>query len=209
MDTPAPYVLFETDRRDRDDGRALFFSHPSAVLRRDTGGDPREFFDAIEAEVAAGRFREDLFYRLCVVPIVVPPLRERIEDVSLLVDHFLNKESVASGGRRGNVSDEVMLLLTSYNWPGNVRELQNALQFAWIKCKGAEIEPAHLPINLRHVVEIRRAVGTRRKKLTVEAVTEALAKTRGNKSEAAKLLGVSRATLYRFLEDISGVFFMK
>lgn len=163
----------------------------------------------IEAEVAAGRFREDLFYRLCVVPIVVPPLRERIEDVSLLVDHFLNKESVASGGRRVDVSDEVMSLLTNYNWPGNVRELQNALQFAWIKCKGAEIEPAHLPINLRHVVEIRRAVGTRRKKLTVEAVTEALAKTRGNKSEAAKLLGVSRATLYRFLEDISGVFFMK
>jgi DNA-binding NtrC family response regulator len=160
----------------------------------------------IEEEVAAGRFREDLFYRLCVVPIVVPPLRDRIEDVPLLVEHFLFTESVASGSRRLDVSDEVMSLLTSYSWPGNVRELQNALQFAWIKCKGSEIEPEHLPANIRHVVALGRAAGTRRKKLTVEAVREALARTEGNKSEAAKRLGVSRATLYRFLEDISGVF---
>jgi len=159
----------------------------------------------LEAEVAAGRFREDLFYRLCVVPIVVPPLRDRIEDVQLLVEHFLKKESVTSGGLHVAVSDEVMSLLAAYSWPGNVRELQNALQFAWIKCKGAEIEPEHLPANLRHVVEVGQVVGSRRKKLTAAAVAEALAVTGGNKSEAAKHLGVSRATLYRFLDETSSV----
>ena len=159
----------------------------------------------LEEEVAAGRFREDLFYRLCVVPIVVPPLRERIEDVPLLVEHFLSRESVSSSGRQVAVSGEVMSLLMAYRWPGNVRELQNALQFAWIKCKGAEIEPAHLPANLRHVVEIGQVVGKRSKKLTATAVAEALAQTDGNKSEAAKHLGVSRATLYRFLDETSGV----
>ena len=106
------------------------------------------------------------------------------------------------------LSDRVVTAFSQHDWPGNVRELQNALQFAWIKCKGPEIKPEHLPTNLRHVVELRQAVGTRRKKLTVEVVKEALTTTRGNKSEAAKLLGVSRATLYRFLEDISGVFVM-
>ena len=159
----------------------------------------------IEAEVAAGRFREDLFYRLCVVPIIVPPLRDRIEDVPLLVDHFLTKESASSGGRQVAVSGEVLALLMGYSWPGNVRELQNALQFAWIKCKGAEIEPGHLPANLRHVVEVGQVVGSRRKKLTPAAVAEALAQTGGNKSEAAKHLGVSRATLYRFLDETSSV----
>ena len=159
----------------------------------------------LDAEVAAGRFREDLFYRLCVVPIVVPPLRERIKDVSLLVEHFLSRESVSSSGRQVAVSGEVMSHLMAYRWPGNVRELQNALQFAWIKCKGAEIEPAHLPVNLRHVVEIGQVVGKRSKKLTATTVAEALARTDGNKSEAAKHLGVSRATLYRFLDETSGV----
>jgi len=159
----------------------------------------------LEAEVAAGRFREDLFYRLCVVPIMVPPLRERIGDVPLLVDHFLKKESATSGGLKVVLSDEVMSLLTAYSWPGNVRELQNALQFAWIKCRGGEIEPEHLPANLRHVVELGQVVGSRRKKLTADAVAEALAVTGGNKSEAAKYLGVSRATLYRFLDETSSV----
>jgi transcriptional regulator with PAS, ATPase and Fis domain len=159
----------------------------------------------LEAEVAAGRFREDLFYRLCVVPIIVPPLRERIGDVTLLVDHFLKKESATSGGLKVVLSDDVMSLLTAYSWPGNVRELQNALQFAWIKCRGGEIEPEHLPANLRQVVELGQVVGSRRKKLTADAVAEALAVTDGNKSEAAKHLGVSRATLYRFLDETSSV----
>ena len=97
-----------------------------------------------------------------------------------------------------------MSLLVAYAWPGNVRELQNALQFAWIKCKGSDIAPQHLPPNMRHTVELGQEKAQRRKKLTAAAVVEALQETSGNKTEAAKHLGVSRATLYRFLEESSG-----
>ena len=155
----------------------------------------------IEAEVAAGRFREDLYYRLCVVPITVPPLRKRIPDVPLLAEYFIEREAVSSGGLKGAITAEVVSLLTSYSWPGNVRELQNALQFAWIKCHGGEMTPEHLPPNLRKVVELGRERVTRRRKLSLAAVAEALEVTGGNKTEAAKHLGCSRATLYRFLDE--------
>jgi len=158
----------------------------------------------LEVEVAAGGFREDLYYRLCVVPILVPPLRERINDLPLLAEYFIDREATSSDGRQVSLSAEVMSLLVAYAWPGNVRELQNALQFAWIKCKGSDIAPQHLPPNLRNVVELGQEKAQRRKKLTAAAVVEALQETSGNKTEAAKHLGVSRATLYRFLEESSG-----
>jgi len=159
----------------------------------------------IEAEVAAGRFREDLYYRLCVVPITVPPLRKRIPDVPLLAEYFIQREVASSGGLKGEISPEVLGLLESYSWPGNVRELQNVLQFAWIKCRGGEMAPEHLPPSLTKTVELGKKKMSRQGKLSIDAVAEALEVTGGNKTEAAKHLGCSRATLYRFLDENSAL----
>jgi sigma-54 dependent transcriptional regulator, acetoin dehydrogenase operon transcriptional activator AcoR len=169
--------------------------------------------------VAEGTFREDLFYRLCVVPVELPPLRDRMEDLPLLVARALvqiRKESDSSVQR---VSEETMALLMSYSWPGNVRELINALQFASVQCSGEVIEPQHLPPEARSGGAVplppslsaqglplpqEPAPAPRRKlKLTPEAVAEALGQASGNKVQAARLLGVGRATLYRFLKEHS------
>jgi len=149
----------------------------------------------LEEEVRARRFRDDLFYRLCVVPLRVPPLRERIDDIPLLAEHFMLRSSATSGGRKLSISDEVMEVFRSLSWPGNVRELQNVLQFAWIKCKSDVILIEHLPPNLRLTGAQAASKIRRRRGLTVDAVSAALDETNGNKTEAAKFLGVSRATL--------------
>ena len=153
-------------------------------------------------EVAAGRFRQDLFYRLSVVNIKLPPLRDRRNDIPLLVEHFLRGE-FKKGRKDVGLSPEVMAVMLDYPWPGNIRELQNALQFSLVKCKGKMIYLRHLPaaitarINPKTVVSKKRK---RKRKLQASQVKNALAEVSGNKVEAAKLLGVSRATLYRFLE---------
>ncbi|HSO24821.1 MAG TPA: sigma-54-dependent Fis family transcriptional regulator [Chondromyces sp.] len=157
----------------------------------------------LQEEVRAGRFREDLFYRLCVVPLAVPPLRERTADIPMLAEHFLLRMSASSGGRRASIADEVTKVLMEYRWPGNVRELQNVLQFAWIKCKDDAIRLEHLPPNLR-MAQVQAVTSIKRRPgLTVESIAAALDETGGNKTEAAKRLGVSRATLYRFLDQVS------
>ena len=156
----------------------------------------------LDEEVQAGRFRKDLFYRLCVVPLHVPPLRDRVDDIPLLAEHFLMRSSATSGGRKVSVSSEVLEVFGSLRWPGNVRELQNVLQFAWIKCKGDEILVEHLPPNLRLTGAQAATKIRRRRGLTVDAVSAALDETGGNKTDAAKVLGVSRATLYRFLDQM-------
>jgi len=155
----------------------------------------------LEREVEAGRFREDLYYRLCVVPITLPPLRDRIEDVPLLAEHIVERAAVTSGKPRPALSPELISTLMNFDWPGNVRELQNVLQYALIKCKSGEMGPEHLPPNLRAVLASDTRKRRGRMKLTTSAVADALRETKGNKSEAAKVLGVSRATLYRFLDD--------
>jgi len=162
--------------------------------------------------VADGEFREDLFYRLCVVPITLPPLRERREDIPLIIEQVLKQIREETGKDLRTISDDAMHVLLGCRWPGNVRELINALQFASVRCQGTEIEARHLSPDLtRTQVEplpipvITRdpepAPTGRKRKLTVEAVQEALAQTEGNKVKAAKVLGVGRATLYRFLND--------
>jgi PAS domain S-box-containing protein len=154
----------------------------------------------IQKEIAEGRFREDLFYRLSVVPIFLPPLRERRNDIPLLVDYILKK--VLRENRREGVSvaPEALDLMMSHEWPGNVRELQNWLQFALVKCHGDLILPEHLP-----PAQVGAAAGNvrrrRRRKLDAASVRQALESTGGNRVKAAQLLGVSRATLYRFLDS--------
>lgn len=155
-------------------------------------------------EMAAGRFREDLFYRLSVVPLVVPPLRERRTDIPILANYFLRRLAV---GKTVSFSPEALDFMFSYNWPGNVRELQNWIQFALIKCKTGIIQPEHLPPIALKLVAPPPVMGApdgapkTRPRLTAESVQEAIERAGGNKVEAAKILGISRATLYRFLED--------
>ena len=146
-----------------------------------------------------GEFRDDLYYRLAVVPVTLPPLRERRLDIPLIVNHVLERIAVEAGREGIKVSDDAMDVLLSYDWPGNVRELQNWLQFAMIKCKSDAILPEHLPRPMgESQLGLRRG---RRRKLNLDSVRAALRETKGNKVDAARLLGVSRATLYRFLNE--------
>jgi transcriptional regulator with PAS, ATPase and Fis domain len=149
----------------------------------------------LDEEVAAGRFREDLYYRLRVVPIIVPPLRERVSDIPVLSEYFLTRFSQKQGLQPATLSSRSLSLLTAYSWPGNVRELQNILQYAMIHCNGI-IEPEHLPISCAGFSPIRR----RKPKLQEHDVNQALQQAGGNKRRAAEILGVSRSSLYRFFE---------
>ena len=154
----------------------------------------------LKKEVQKGNFREDLYYRIKVVPIHLPPLRERKNDIPLLVDHFLKRIVKNSGKDSIDIYHESMALMMNYHWPGNVRELENALQFAIVMCSGSEILPNDLPMELRDLASLSPSRGPS-KKLDIDRVRSALKQTGGNKAKAARLLGVGRATLYRFLAD--------
>ena len=154
----------------------------------------------LKQEVKKGNFRDDLYYRLNVVPIFMPPLRERKNDIPLLIDHFLSRIEINGNKPVPGISDEAMALIMNYNWPGNVRELQNAIQFAMVKYNGSVILPKDLPLELKNQIHVYPSRGPSRK-LTIDRVESALKKTGGNKAKAARLLDVGRATLYRFLAD--------
>jgi PAS domain S-box-containing protein len=150
------------------------------------------------------KFRRDLFYRLCVVPITLPPLRERRLDIPMLVEHFL--EIISAEIRRPVLtpSNEVMDLLSSYSWPGNVRELHNAIEYAYVKCRTGIINEKDIPpeiINSPDKKKLRPGPVLKHKK---EDVIIALAQAEGNRKAAAGILGIGRATLYRYL-DVFGL----
>jgi PAS domain S-box-containing protein len=154
----------------------------------------------LKEAVKHGRFREDLYYRLNVIPIELPPLRDRKIDLPLLSEHFLQEARERYGKKRLKISNKAMSLMLDYRWPGNVRELQNAIQFAIVKSSSRVISPDDLPLELRDLENICVRRGPSRK-LDVDSVRSALERSGGNKVKAAKLLGVGRATLYRFLGD--------
>ena len=157
----------------------------------------------LKREMENGRFREDLFYRLNVVPVYMPPLRKRRDDIPLLVERFLEKaseEGMASSG----ISKEALSYMIGYPWPGNVRELQSAIRFSLVKTSGGVIQPAHLPLEVRGQIRPSSSRGPSRK-LDSDRVKNALARSGGNKAKAARLLGVGRATLYRFLSEFPDV----
>ncbi len=154
----------------------------------------------LQEEIADGRFRDDLYYRLSVVPLWLPPLRERRNDIPLIADHILKMAIKDRPQDEAVISSSAMDAMLGYSWPGNVRELQNWIQFALVKCKGGEILPEHFPP--MRVTAPSLGTGRRRRKLDLSSVREAIRATDGNKLEAAKRLGVSRATLYRFLENV-------
>lgn len=160
-------------------------------------------------EVAAGRFREDLYYRLCVVPVFLPALGERRSDIPVLAEHLLGKAVFEVGREEVVLSPEAVDVMMDYDWPGNVRELENAIRYGLVKCKGKLLLPEHLPAQIfegRMPAQCwpRRAgkeKKQRRRKLDAESVRRALEEAGGNKAKAARLLRVSRATLYRFLQE--------
>jgi transcriptional regulator with PAS, ATPase and Fis domain len=154
----------------------------------------------LKKEMNRNRFRDDLYYRINVVPVHLPPLRERKSDIPLLVDHFLKQATRQYNRSPVAVSREAMAVLAEYQWPGNVRELQNAVQYSFVKSNGVEITPDDLPMEMDHCRLVTNANGASRK-LDVERVEFALEKTGGNKAKAARLLKVGRATLYRFFNE--------
>ena len=154
----------------------------------------------LKKEIAAGRFREDLYYRIAVMPITVPPLRERQSDIPLLAEFYLNNYLARTGRDAITFSPGAHNLLINFHWPGNIRELQNVIQYALIQCRGDVIEPRHFPPAVSQSGKTRRRA--RKRKLSREAVRQALEMAEGNRVRAAESLKVSRATLYRFMSDM-------
>ena len=162
----------------------------------------------LRAEVAAGRFREDLFYRLHVFIIHLPPLRDRKEDIPLLVEHILRDINVKHGRQVRGVNPEVIEMFASYSWPGNVRELRNVLERAAIMANRDLIGRANLPAEFGHtpaaaasdLSALRFPVGTTVEAVERELILQTLAST-SNKTRAAELLGISLKTLHNKLKE--------
>ena len=164
----------------------------------------------LEKEVAAGRFREDLFYRLSVVSLRVPPLRERRGDVPLLAERFLRAASENAGRGRLRLSEETLGRLVAYDWPGNVRELESAVEYAALHARGAEVAPEDLPPKLQSE-EVRQSA-TRSPlaalyedlptldELERRYLLHVLEATGGNRTRTAEILRIDRRTLYRMAE---------
>jgi Nif-specific regulatory protein len=151
--------------------------------------------------IREGRFREDLFYRLNVVPITVPPLRERKEDIPLLVEHILEKLAAKMHRKALTLSPEAMGLLMDHHWSGNVRELENALEFALARTDGGTIWPRSLPpwIGRREhgADELGKPLGKIVEQREKEEIVKALVLCQGKVAVAAKALGLGRTTLWR------------
>lgn len=150
-------------------------------------------------KVRRGEFREDLYYRLNVVELRLPPLRDRMEDLPLLQGHFLKKFSEKFKRNLNALSADVQKIFLDYNWPGNIRELEHAIEHAFILCRGNTIGVSHLPPSFHG-----RAKGTaqhhRERSCERESILHALESSSWNKSKAAHLLGMSRRTIYRKME---------
>jgi len=149
-----------------------------------------------------GRFREDLYYRLNVIPIRVPPLRERRDDIPLLVDHFVKTIRLRSEKEIKGVTEEAMEQLMVYAWPGNVRELVNALEYAFVVCHDGLISTQHLPILAGR--ESPRPTHFRAGSIADdgqrERLIQVMEQTGGNRQKAAEILGMSRVTLWKLLK---------
>jgi two-component system response regulator HydG len=163
----------------------------------------------LRAEVAAGRFREDLYYRLNVIAITAPPLRTRREDIPLLVDHFLGVYSKKNNRPRLGVSKEVTEKLMDYSFPGNVRELENVIERAVVLCRSDRLTLDDLPDSIRdsepaEPSSIAFSVGTPLDEVERRLIRETLRHAKGDKSVAAQLLGISTRTIYRKLGEMDG-----
>jgi DNA-binding NtrC family response regulator len=156
----------------------------------------------LETEIQTGNFREDLFYRINVVLINVPPLRERKEDIPLVTTEFVN-EFCARENKMLTLSSEVMELFMNFKWPGNVRQLRNVVERAVVMAKGGKITLKELPDELQSVAMFSCSNSRAKtlRELETQAVKDALKESGENKSKAAKMLGISRKSLYKKLQN--------
>ena len=151
--------------------------------------------------VREGKFREDLYYRIRVIHLKIPSLKERREDIPLLVEHFIGKFNRLHGKDIAGVSPEVMARLLEYDYPGNVRELENIIEHAFVLAKGGRLEPAHLPAELRPAADSPFAGGVfDLRAMQKYLIEEALRRNKGNRTHAARELGINPSTLYRKLK---------
>lgn len=156
----------------------------------------------LKKEVAEGRFRDDLYYRLNVVPIQLPPLRERTEDIEDLIYYFLKKSAGVSGGKVKSISDDAMDRLKRYSWPGNIRELENIIERAVVITPEDIISEDVLPPEIRNTaagdgdVHLTEALDNKEKETLIKAIRA----NGGNKTKAALELGISRRSLHRKIQ---------
>jgi sigma-54 dependent transcriptional regulator, acetoin dehydrogenase operon transcriptional activator AcoR len=160
-------------------------------------------------EVEAGRFRRDLYHRISVTRLRIPPLRERVDDIELLAERFNRKLAQYHGVAEKHFGVEVTALLKTYRWPGNVRELRNVIESLLLTCSAAEVAIGDLPAEIRELSPV--AAGTNTAAATGAeiaslddfehlAIIRALDNSHGNLTQAARALGISRSTLYRKVE---------
>lgn len=157
----------------------------------------------LREKVRSGIFREDLYYRLKVIEIHVPSLKDRMEDMPLLVEFFLNKFNGSLNKNVSGVSDEVMRLFMRYPWRGNVRELEHAIEHAMIVCRQNVISLADLPADLGESDALLSNGELSREAVSAESILHALEESGWKKAKAARQLGVSRSTLYRKIEELN------
>lgn len=174
----------------------------------------------LKRAIAAGSFREDLYYRLNVVPIRLPPLRERAEDIPLLIQHFVERFNTRLRKQVKGVSTEAERVLTEYSWPGNIRELENVMERAVLFCDGENLAPEDLPTEVREAgrrrvptkdaleEELSEQDGLKEKvraamsRLERRLIVKALDQTKGNVTHAARLLKISRKGLQLKMKEL-------
>ena len=150
--------------------------------------------------VKKGKFREDLYYRINVMKLELPPLKDRKEDIPLLVDHFISRFNRLHNKNICCVTNEVTAALLAYDYPGNVRELENIIEHCFVLCEGEIIEAQHLPASIRpssKLDETKESPPATIKQMEIILITQALRRNNGNKTAAAKELGIDKSTLFR------------
>jgi two-component system, NtrC family, nitrogen regulation response regulator NtrX len=162
----------------------------------------------LENEIDRGNFREDLFYRLNVIPFYMPPLRERVEDIALLADHFLMEFTTAYGRKAKELTPEAYRVLEEYSWPGNVRELRNLMERIVIMNPQIRVDARHIPLNASRRAATERTVDRFgslqevREAAEREYILKKLDETKGNVTRTAELLGLERSNLYRKMKSL-------
>jgi DNA-binding NtrC family response regulator len=160
----------------------------------------------LRAALEQGTFREDLYYRLNVVPINIPPLRERKEDIPFLAEHFIHKLAPDTGGRVQSITDAAIAKLVAYHWPGNVRELENVIERSLVMCNDTQLDASDIKLEMaprarNHAEPHFLPEGTTLDQYEQEIIREALRRADGNKSQAARMLGLTRNALrYRLTQ---------
>jgi PAS domain S-box-containing protein len=172
-------------------------SKPIAVDMRVIAATNRD----LKEKIKSGEFREDLYYRLKVVEIMLPPLRERREDIPLLVDHFLSLFDRKFEKNIDGISSEVLSTFMQYLWPGNIRELEHAIEHAFVLCRDRTINVDHLPPEIKKYSKIQPHVSEKTSGYELQEILQALKKTHWNKAKAARMLGISRPTLYQKIKE--------